>query len=550
MSELLQHGQHPDADQLNAFVEHALSPHEQEQTLAHLAICPDCRSIVALSQPVEEVPELESEPVRKPWFLGWNLVWPAAAALTGVVLFFLHVHNVANTGSSATAPNQMAESRQPTPLSSPVASTAPVPGAASSRASEVQARGTAARAAAAGHVANQKAEGVINGRNIATLPVQSRNLAGLKGQSTTSIGTAEIPPPPSSTTNGASGLSKGSAAALSQAFAGNRVDRLQQSASGAAPVNAAADRFAAVAPAAAPAMARQAQAKPVPPTQAVAPAPVATADQSVEASGVAQVATLSSMSNRLLYERPTSVLARHPLPSRLPALSVVSAGHQTLAIDTQNTLFFSGDDGEHWKTVPSAWRGLAVKVDLIPAANAVGRGAGFATGKPQAAATPGAIREPVFAAQVKAPDAALRGTVTDATGAVIRDASIVVSDAATPNLRTVKTDSAGHYVVDGLVPGNYRVEADAPGFSAQQLAVNLVASQQSVANLSLQVGQSAETVTVSAEAAAVPLETTSLAKKKAPEAVSVASQPHPLFELTTDSGERWMSTDGQAWKRR
>ncbi len=51
MSELLQAGQHPDADQLNAFVEHTLPAHEQQQTLAHLAVCPACRQIVALSLP-------------------------------------------------------------------------------------------------------------------------------------------------------------------------------------------------------------------------------------------------------------------------------------------------------------------------------------------------------------------------------------------------------------------------------------------------------------------------------------------------------------------
>ena len=51
MSELFQAGQHPDADQLNAFVEHTLPAHEQQQTLAHLALCPHCRQIVALSLP-------------------------------------------------------------------------------------------------------------------------------------------------------------------------------------------------------------------------------------------------------------------------------------------------------------------------------------------------------------------------------------------------------------------------------------------------------------------------------------------------------------------
>ena len=79
MSELIQSGQHPDADQLSAFVEQALPAYEREQTLAHLADCADCRAIVALSlPPLDEEPALQPEPARRPWLSGWNLAWPAA----------------------------------------------------------------------------------------------------------------------------------------------------------------------------------------------------------------------------------------------------------------------------------------------------------------------------------------------------------------------------------------------------------------------------------------------------------------------------------------
>src|ERR1700761_7119582 len=117
MSELLQSGHHPDADQLSAFVEHALPRHEQEQMLAHLAICPDCRSIVSLSlPPVEEAPGLHHEPVRKSWFFGGGFVWPAAAALAGLVLFMVHVHNAGVQRKIGVAPTQLAVSNPPAPL--------------------------------------------------------------------------------------------------------------------------------------------------------------------------------------------------------------------------------------------------------------------------------------------------------------------------------------------------------------------------------------------------------------------------------------------------
>src|SRR6266851_1380063 len=91
MSELLQSGQHPDADQLSAFIERALPSHEQEETLAHLAICPHCRSIVALSMPAAD--PLPLEPARRPWLSGWMMVWPAGAALAAMLLAGIYIWN-------------------------------------------------------------------------------------------------------------------------------------------------------------------------------------------------------------------------------------------------------------------------------------------------------------------------------------------------------------------------------------------------------------------------------------------------------------------------
>ena len=114
MSELLQSGQHPDADQLSAFIEHALPAHEQEQTLAHLAVCPHCRSVVALSLPaVEEMPKPHLEPVRRPWLSGWNLVWPAAAALAALVLVGIYIRKGAILPGDVMRPTQTAASQPP-----------------------------------------------------------------------------------------------------------------------------------------------------------------------------------------------------------------------------------------------------------------------------------------------------------------------------------------------------------------------------------------------------------------------------------------------------
>jgi hypothetical protein len=121
MEDLLQPGHHPDADQLSAFAERALPPHEQQQTLAHLAGCPDCRAVVFFSQ--QAGPAEFPQPIAsaRPWFfgwnLGWNLVWPAAAALACLVLLTIRFHNAGAPSRPAAAPATKAlVEPQPAPL--------------------------------------------------------------------------------------------------------------------------------------------------------------------------------------------------------------------------------------------------------------------------------------------------------------------------------------------------------------------------------------------------------------------------------------------------
>jgi hypothetical protein len=280
-------------------------------------------------------------------------------------------------------------------------------------------------------------------------------------------------------------------------------------------------------------------------------APVSAANQTVEvANASTPVATPSSTSNVIALKEEKSVFAQQPLPSHLPMLSVVSAAHQMVAIDTRNALFFSDDDGKHWKTVPPPWKGRAVKVDLASSganggSNAIGKMGGLhATSN---VAIGGTLASPAPPPPAPAPSSSLAGTVADASGAVVPDASVAVISTATFAVRTAKTDRSGHYLVDGLASGNYQVEAQAPGFNKEQLAVTLAASQQSLANLTLSLGQAAETVTV--EASSMPSAVQPLAGKKVEGRLATNPSP-PVFEVTTDTGEHWTSTDGQTWKHK
>jgi Carboxypeptidase regulatory-like domain len=536
MSELLQSGHHPDADQLNAFVEHTLPRHEQEQTLAHLAICSDCRSIVSLSLPrVEEVPELHHEPVPKFWFLGGSFVWPVAAALAGLVLFIVHFHSVAVHKRIGVAPTQLAVSPPPAPLPDATTSAPTTPRAQPPLSSEQQAHDRRAKAnVGASTTANQaQTETVIENQSIAALPLQARNLADLKGtQPKSPIEPANKPMQSSNGVIAANSVTNGAVPPRPQAA--NAKDFLQQNGSGAGLGNL---RDQSLAGPAAPQAMNFRHGESADASRA--------SNQTVEVAGAAPVATLSSMSINPGFNQAKSIIAQHPLPSGLAALSLVSAGPQTLAIDIHNTLFLSDDNGMHWKAIPSQWQGKAVKVDMASAASQPGQRSTPDANSAHSASKVTAIGGPILSSSSKS---TLTGTVTDTTGAVIADASIVIGNATTPNIRSVKTGRDGRYLVDDLVPGSYQVEAQAPGFNAQQLAVTLAPSQQSLGNIALSVGQATQNVTV--DAAAISLEAPSLAKKKTSEPSLTGIQPSPLFEITTDSGEHWTSSDGQTWKRK
>lgn len=60
--------------------------------------------------------------------------------------------------------------------------------------------------------------------------------------------------------------------------------------------------------------------------------------------------------------------------------------------------------------------------------------------------------------------AAMRGVVTDPTGAVVAGAKITVTEADRNVSRTVFTDEAGRYVAPNLNPGFYTLTVEASGF--------------------------------------------------------------------------------------
>jgi hypothetical protein len=54
------------------------------------------------------------------------------------------------------------------------------------------------------------------------------------------------------------------------------------------------------------------------------------------------------------------------LPSKSPAISKVTNGDRTLAVDAVGNLFLSRDAGVSWQQVPQQWIGKATKIERSP----------------------------------------------------------------------------------------------------------------------------------------------------------------------------------------
>ena len=93
----------------------------------------------------------------------------------------------------------------------------------------------------------------------------------------------------------------------------------------------------------------------------------------------------------------------------------------------------------------------------------------------------------------------IRGVVTDKSGATIPNASVLVANNSTGDVRTVSTNQAGEYVAVELNPGRYTVTVKQPGFKEFiSKNVELNVSSIAVVNAALDVGNVTEQVVVEA----------------------------------------------------
>lgn len=149
----------------------------------------------------------------------------------------------------------------------------------------------------------------------------------------------------------------------------------------------------------------------------------------------------------------------------------------------------------------------------------------------------------VFAFTILAPPApaqfraGLQGTVIDANGGLVPEATVTLTSQETTVARTVKTNGDGVFTISGLAPGRYALSVEKTGFSKKVLSdVRVAAEQMQSLSVQLEVGETTQSVTV--EAAAAPLIDTesamiggTLTDKEIQSLPSFARDPYQLMRL-------------------
>ena len=112
---------------------------------------------------------------------------------------------------------------------------------------------------------------------------------------------------------------------------------------------------------------------------------------------------------------------------------------------------------------------------------------------------------PLFA-QTTVGTGSIVGNVTDPSAAVISGASVTITNVATAQVVSLTTNSSGAYNSGALLPGNYKVQVSAQGFSQVETPVTVLVGNTATVNAKLQIGQESQVVDVQGSAVRVNTE--------------------------------------------
>ncbi len=106
-------------------------------------------------------------------------------------------------------------------------------------------------------------------------------------------------------------------------------------------------------------------------------------------------------------------------------------------------------------------------------------------------------------AQTTVSTGSIQGTVTDPSGAAVAGAKVTITGKATGSVATTTTSASGAYSSGGLIPGDYEVKVEQPGFSTAVLTATVQVGVTANGNIKLAIGQASQVVEVTTAAVAV-----------------------------------------------
>jgi len=106
-------------------------------------------------------------------------------------------------------------------------------------------------------------------------------------------------------------------------------------------------------------------------------------------------------------------------------------------------------------------------------------------------------------AQATISTGSIQGTILDPKGATIPGAKIIVTSKATGQRATPSVTESGEYNLGSLIPGEYVVRVEAPGFKTVEKKITVQVGLISAGTVTLEIGESTTVVTVESSAVSV-----------------------------------------------
>jgi Carboxypeptidase regulatory-like domain len=154
---------------------------------------------------------------------------------------------------------------------------------------------------------------------------------------------------------------------------------------------------------------------------------------------------------------------------------------------------------------------------------------------------------PRLNAQIATTTATLSGVVTDPTGAVVPQASVVLASSEKGITRTFSTDPAGHYLFTQLPPSSYILRVKMDGFQTyQQSGIQLNAAQTAKQDVTLTVGAESASVVVTADASLLNTDSSNIAAEiDSKQIVELPLNMRNVYGLATLNSSVGNTTEGQ-----